>query len=37
MLRVADLAAALLDGHFEHPDGVTPSKAFDKISVALRA
>jgi hypothetical protein len=30
------LAAALLDGHFEHPDAVTPSKPFDKISMALR-
>jgi hypothetical protein len=36
ILRVADLAAALLDGHFEHPDAVTPSQPFDKISAALR-
>jgi hypothetical protein len=30
ILRVADLAAALLDGHFEHPDAWIPSKPFDK-------
>jgi hypothetical protein len=26
------LAAALLDGHFEHPATVTPSALFDKIT-----
>jgi hypothetical protein len=32
----SSLAAALLNGHFEHPDAVTSSEPFDKIFVALR-
>jgi hypothetical protein len=31
----SSLAAALLDGHFEHPDAVPPSEPFGKISVAF--
>ena len=31
----SSLAAALLDGHFEHPGVSTPSKPFAKISVVI--
>jgi hypothetical protein len=33
----SSLAAALLDGHFEHPVVVTLSEPFDKISVVVQA
>jgi hypothetical protein len=31
----SSLAAALLDGHFEHPAVLTPFEPFDTISVGL--
>jgi hypothetical protein len=33
----SSLAAALLDGHFEHPAAQTPSEPFDEISVMFYA
>ncbi len=36
-LLASSLAAALLDGHFEHPAVLTSSEPFDKISAVIHA
>jgi hypothetical protein len=36
-LLASSLAATLLDGHFQHPEALTPSGRFDEILVACRA
>ncbi len=36
-LLASSLAAALLDGHFEHPAVLTSSEPFDKVSAVIHA